>query len=56
MSIVDLREHMVDADDAVGTRRARVVHNGGATLHPQPAAVACQEAVVFGGHLAFGEH
>lgn len=52
----DLREDVVDADDAVRAGRAAVVHDGGVALHPHPAAVLGQEAVVFGGHLPFHQH
>ena len=51
-----LREHIVDADDAVGSRGAAVVHNGGVALHPHPAALLGQEAVVLRGHLTFHQH
>ena len=34
------------------SRRPRVVHNGSAALHPNPAAVPREKAVVLGGHLA----
>lgn len=52
----DLREDVVDADDAVRAGRAAVVHDGGVALHPHPAAVLGQEAVVLGGHLPFHQH
>lgn len=52
----DLREDVVDADDAVRAGGAAVVHDGGVALHPHPAAVLGQEAVVFGGHLPFHQH
>lgn len=53
---VDLREDVVDADDAVRAGGAAVVHDGGVALHPHPASVLCQEAVVLGGHLPFHQH
>lgn len=52
----DLREDIVDADDAVRAGGAAVVHDGGVALHPHPAAVLGQEAVVLGGHLPFHQH
>lgn len=52
----NLREHVVDADDTVRPRRPAIVNNGGVALHPDPAALLGQEAVVFCGHLAFHEH
>lgn len=36
--------------------RAAVVNDGGVALHPHPAAVFGQEAVVLGGDLSFHEH
>lgn len=32
------------------------MHDGGVALHPHPAAVLGQEAVVFGGHLPLHQH
>lgn len=32
------------------------MHDGGIALHPHPAAVLGQEAVVLGGHLALHQH
>ena len=52
----DLREDVVDADDAVRAGGAAVVDDGGVALHPHPAAVLGQEAVVLGGHLPFHQH
>lgn len=52
----DSRQDVVDADDAVGSGRAAVVHDGGVALYPHPAAVLGQEAVILGGDLSFHEH
>lgn len=32
------------------------MHDGGVALHPHPAAVLGQEAVILGGDLSFHEH
>lgn len=32
------------------------MYDGGVTLHPDPAAVFCQEPVVLGGHLTLHQH
>ena len=32
------------------------MHDGGVALHPHPAALLGQEAVVFGGHLTLDQH
>lgn len=50
------RENVVDADDTVRSGRAAVVHDGGVTLDPDPAAALGQEAVVPGGHLTLQQH
>lgn len=55
-SSADSRQDVVDADDAVGSGRAAVVHDGGVALHPHPAAVLGQEAVILGGDLSFHQH
>lgn len=52
----DLREHIVDADDAVRSRRAAVVHDSRVTLNPDPATLFGQETVVPGGDLTFHQH
>ena len=45
-------DYVVDADDAVGPRRPRVVDDGEVALDPHPAAGLGQEAVVLGARLA----
>ncbi len=52
----DSREDVVDADDAVRTRRAAIVNYRGVTLHPNPSAMFGQEAVISSGHLTFDQH
>ena len=47
---------MVDADDAVRSRRAAVVNDRRVTLHPDPAAALRQEPVVLGRRLAFQQY
>lgn len=50
---MDLREHIVDADDAMGPGRPAVVNDGGVALHPDPATLFGQETVIFSGDLPF---
>ena len=49
-------DYVVDADDAVGPRRPRVVDDGEVALDPDPAARLGQEAVVLGARLALVQH
>lgn len=49
-------ENEVEANDGFRLRRLVAVEDGGLSLRPHVAAVVGQEAVVAGGHLAFGEH
>ena len=51
-----LRQDVVDADDAVWAGGAAVVDDGGVALHPHPAPVLGQEAVVLCGHLTLHQH
>ena len=46
-----LADDVVDADNAVGSGGARVVHDGAVALHPDPASVLCEEAVVLRARL-----
>jgi len=47
---------VVDGDDAVGSRRAAVVDDGGVALDPHPAAAPSQPPVVLGRRLALQQH
>ena len=47
------RENVVDADDAVRSRRATVVDDRCMALNPDPAAALRQEPIVLGRRLAF---
>jgi len=47
------RKNVVDADDAVRSRRAAVVYDRRVTLNPDPAAALRQEPIVFRRRLAF---
>lgn len=51
-----LREHVVDTDNAMRPRRPAIVNNGGVALHPDPATLLGQEAIVFCGDLPFHEY
>ena len=44
---------MIDADDAVRSRRAAVVNDRRMTLHPDPSAALRQEPIILGRRLAF---
>ena len=49
-------ENVVDGHNTMRSRRPAVVHYGGAGLHPHPAPVLGQQAVVLAGDLALAEH
>ncbi|KAH3728891.1 hypothetical protein DPMN_054854 [Dreissena polymorpha] len=49
-------EHVVDADDAVRSRGATVVHDGRVALHPHPAPALAHESVVARRHLTLQQH
>ena len=51
-----LPENCVDADDTVRSGGAAVMNDGGGTLHPHPAAVLCEEAVVPACRLTLQQH
>jgi len=55
-SSLDLAYDMIDAYDAVRSRRAAIMHNGGTALHPYPAAVSRQKSIIPCGHLAFEKY
>ena len=40
----------------MGPGGTAVVNDGGVTLHPNPAAIFGQEAVILGRHLTFHQH
>lgn len=49
-------EYVVEADDGLGLRRLAAVEDGRLSLRPDEAAAVCQETVLAGVHLTFGQH
>lgn len=49
-------ENEVEADNGFRLRCLAAVKDGGLSLRPHEATIIGQEAVVAGGHLAFGQH
>lgn len=47
---------IIDGNDAVRSRAARIVNDGCVALHPHPAAAFCQESIVFRGDLTLGKY
>lgn len=51
--MIFLPEDIVDTNNTVGSGRSRVMDYGCIGLHPNPAAVFCEESIIFGRHLSF---
>lgn len=49
-------ENVIYADNTMRSAGPAVVNDGGIALHPHPATVFGQEAVIPRGHLTFQEH
>lgn len=50
------REDVVHADDAVRSGGAAVMDDGGVALHPHPAPVLGEHAVILSGDLTLHQH
>lgn len=54
--LIKVPEDEVEADDGIRLGRFTVVQHRGLSLRPHVATVVCQETVLAGANLTFGEH